>query len=370
MPITDVNKFTSLVLKNLYASQNSTGNLALGGMTLYVLMGIINLGLKRRSHVQLSQFLSNGDEEIFSKDWKYSKYGTKWSNLLKLSERLSIVRLGLFYSCYLYDNFEKILKTFHFHQEKFEYFNSTSSIQKMRQWMYFPNDVSISTNSGEFIWTDNLISVLSRISHRVIWKTNFESGLTKPELFFDDKGNQFMVPMMNEESKYLIYDSLVHNYRIHFKFIDEQEFYTVIVLPKEGHRIADVLKNFQFDHLDTYFRYAKFVPAHLKLPKFKIFSQNNLIETFKHHGVTDIFHPDLSDFGMMTNDTVYIGNLMQAANIVVNDDGGRSSGTRDTKVDSQTQKVFHVTRPFLFLVYGWISNVVLISAVVTNPKVD
>ncbi|KII72938.1 Glia-derived nexin [Thelohanellus kitauei] len=172
---------------------------------------------------------------------------------------------------------------------------------------------------------------------------------------------------MNEERENLIYESDDHNFRIHFKYLYRRQFVSVIVLPNEGQRIGEVLKDFNFNKIKDYFDSAEKKNVNLKLPKFKIFSQNNLIDTLKTHGVTDIFDRNLSNFEMMTNHSVYITHLMQATNVGIDDVDVRKSGKKVKKLKIRPKPIkFHVTRPFLFLVNYLPRNVVLISAVVTN----
>ncbi|KII67102.1 Alpha-2-antiplasmin [Thelohanellus kitauei] len=198
----------------------------------------------------------------------------------------------------------------------------------------------------------------------------FNASLTQPEIFFDEKGQPLEVDMMNQESFNLIYDSPDHDFRILFKSFKQTLLYSVIVLPKEGHSFNDVLENFNITELLIYFKYSSMKYVQLKLPKFQIFRQNDLVKTLMFYGITDIFDPNLSDFRRMTNHTVYIGNLIHITNIVIDEFGIRgaeSPSTMDEEAVSQLYE-FYVTRPFLFFVYSPLETLVFFSAIVTNPS--
>ncbi|KII65249.1 Serpin I2 [Thelohanellus kitauei] len=155
-----------------------------------------------------------------------------------------------------------------------------------------------------------------------------------------------------------------------FKPYTQEEMYAIIILPNDGFSIQDVLYNFKVDQIANYFKKSHFEYVHLKLPKFKLFHDIDLVETLKKFGITYIFDRNMSDFGSMTNESVYIGNLIQVANLEVSE-----SADSNYKYDiSMTSELiddsyeFFVTNPFLFLVYSYTENVMLISAILTNPS--
>ncbi|KII72916.1 hypothetical protein RF11_12385 [Thelohanellus kitauei] len=191
-------------------------------------------------------------------------------------------------------------------------------------------------------------------------------------------------------------------------------------------------------HNESLMKYVK-----LKMPKFKVIIRNDYVDTFKHFGVTDIFDENLSDFGKMTDEKVFIGKLMQISDVVVDELGvnaaqseddigeilqsdsdddsedseerqqseteddeeeGQQSETDDDENEEQEEESdtdkendatveqsqpetaeysesmlkqllsdpqeFYVTKPFMFLIFSSQENVVLFSAIVTNPNAD
>ncbi|KII63115.1 Glia-derived nexin [Thelohanellus kitauei] len=364
-----VNTLTSRILTELYITQNATGNLAVSGLSLYVLMTTITLGLNGRSQEQLSRFLWN-DLAIYSNMAlkKSAKTFDEWLRLYTLSKKHLASKAAMFYSCYLHPHYNEILRKFDIEKIEVDFFNHRESASTMNEWLYMNTNVWISDMPGAPIQGDHTIIFLSKVLYRLKWKENFISVDTRQELFFDDQGQRFTVPMMIEQSYSTIYDQPDKPFRINFKTLKNTDYYSVIVLPKEGRTIVDVLRNFDFNQLHTYIQLSEWKYVHLKMPKFKIRSQNYLIEAFKQYGVTDIFDSFYSDFHRMTNNSVFIANLMQIAEIVIDDEAGRASVIGDTNIKSHPQPtIFHVKGPFLFLVYSFPANLVLINAIVTNP---
>ncbi|KII67483.1 Ovalbumin-related protein X [Thelohanellus kitauei] len=174
--------------------------------------------------------------------------------------------------------------------------------------------------------------------------------------------------MMNEERVNLIYDNPASKFRILFKPLDNFDLYSAIVLPRGNCRFIDVLRKFKLRKMNAYLESSEMKWVKLKLPKFKIMSQNNLNQVFKNYGVTDIFDRYHSDFGMMTNHSVFIENLIQFVRIDIDDDNLLAADNKTKTVEDAGQPYkFHVKGPFVFLVYSRSNKMVYISAIVTNP---
>ncbi|KII61849.1 Glia-derived nexin [Thelohanellus kitauei] len=356
-----INSLTSLIINELYASPTETGNFVFSVFGLYILLGIINLGQKGRNFNQLSKCLGKDFRTYFDRDnWRYLDSIYKFIHLYDLLEKNMQAKTAMFHSCALHQQYQEILQKFDIQKIKVNFSDSTDLAIKMEGWIYRDTLEEITNTYGETTQSDNTIVFLSEIIF---------PALTNQEIFVDEKGRRFIVQMMNEQSYNNIYDSPEQNFRIHFKFLKNIAIYSAVVLPKQGYTIADVLRSFKFGKIGTYFQQSKWKYVHLKLPKFKIFSQNYLIKALKNIGVTDIFERNNSNFGWMTNDTVYIGNLIQRANIEIDDVDVSVEAIETKAIEPLPQpEEFHVTRPFLFLVYWLYEEFVLISAVVTNPN--
>ncbi|KII67487.1 Serpin B7 [Thelohanellus kitauei] len=363
-----VNHFTSNILNHLYASQDATGNIAFSGLCLYILMGTINTGLDGRCYDQLSKLLANGADTSLLESWRTQMAAHKLSILTSYMERYSITNSAMFYSCNLYNQFQEISLESNLKRIKVNYSNPTQVSRDLQDWMKERTYGSIKHTFSESILDENTIILLSTLIYGVNWVDNFESSRTKPEIFTDDKGQKFLVHMMNEERVNLVYDSPNQNFRIHFKTFDNYDVYSAIVLPRNGFRFIDGLRNFKLHKMKAYMKNSEMKHINLKLPKFKIISKNHLNQAFKYYGVTDIFDRYHSDFGMMTNHTVFIESLIQFVRIDIDDVNFGGVATDSTMgVYARQPYQFHVTSPFMFVIYSKLKDMVLINAIVTNP---
>ncbi|KII65192.1 Glia-derived nexin [Thelohanellus kitauei] len=340
-------------------------------------MGAINVGLKRRSYDQLSLLLGEDFTELHTESGRHSATGQKWLTLRKLSEESSTMNSALFCSCNFNDNYERISEVlFHLYEMTVNVSNPQESALVMNHRISMMAHGSLLNQFDQSMLSENRMIFIHTLFFREDWETKFNSALTKREIFYNDNGEQLEVDMMNQEGYNKIYGSFQYNFRILFKPFHYKKLFSVIVLPRGGYNLDDVLKSFKVfvsiiepDQMGVYFERATKIFAKLKLPKFKIYAQNDLIDPFMHYGVTDIFHRNHSDFGRMTNTNVFIGNLMQVANIAFDEEGARAEEVPSEAIEDESHKYeFYVTKPFLFFVYAPSERVVILSAVVINPN--
>ncbi|KII65195.1 Antithrombin-III [Thelohanellus kitauei] len=370
MSINRVNSFTSTLLNQLYASQNKTGNIALSGISLYVLLGAIDVGLQGRSHNQLYHFLGEKFDDFYDTDnWRSSDTAKKWSHLRELYTSLSIAHTVLFYSCGIHDHYKQISDSiFTLKKIKIDFSNRITSALKMNKWMSQRTFGAIQNVFDQSTLTDNILVFINTLFFRANWRNKFNPELTKQEIFYEDNGQQLQVAMMNQEIYQKIFDSPHYIFKILFRPFTEN-IYSAIILPRDGHAVNDVLQILNLDQLYNYFKLFTWKYVKLKLPKFKILSQKDFVHTLKKFKVADMFDRNHSDFGWMTNQKVFIGNLIQVSNIAIDESGLTDAhGTISMEESASEPYEFYVTKPFLFLVFSPSDKLVIFSAIVKNPS--
>ncbi|KII71369.1 Glia-derived nexin [Thelohanellus kitauei] len=362
----------STVLKLLYTSQNSTGNIAFSGIGLYALLGAINVGLAGRSYDQLSYVLGENFQEDFDrKIYKNSIYSSKWLNIHKLSNLGAVSTSILFHFCDLYQSYDQMISfIFRVIKNKVDFSNPALFYsRKLNEWISSQIYTSTINIVDESMIGYNRLIFINTMFYNADWKTNFNTENTKLEVFFDDKGQSYLVEMMNQETNERIYDVHHYFYRIMFKPLLGESLYSAIILPREGIKVDFVLKILNINQFYNYFQQSSLKNVHLKLPKFKIISVNDFEKTLKIIGIADIFNPRLANFSRMTSQIIYIENLMQVSKMGAYElEDNRAVSTEAMEYDSYSSiHEFNVNRPFLFFVYYLRDNLVLHTAVVTHP---
>ncbi|KII71239.1 Leukocyte elastase inhibitor [Thelohanellus kitauei] len=230
----------------MHVSHNATGNIALSGISLYVILGSINIGLMGRSRHQLSQILNDDLHELHNtKAWLFSHTSTKWNSFRQIAQYRSNMKSELFYRCVLYSHYEIVSYTiFNTDHIEIDISNPATSVRKINELVsrnmpegFIRNIIDESSRN------ENKIFLVYNVHFQTEWTTNFDPELTKQEIFYNDKGQPLDVAMMNQKSYYDIYDLPNHKFRILFKSLTDRGLYGVIILPRELHRVDDVLKN-------------------------------------------------------------------------------------------------------------------------------
>ncbi|KII72739.1 Leukocyte elastase inhibitor [Thelohanellus kitauei] len=237
--------FTSTIINQLYASQNATGNIALSGIGLYVLMGAINVALKGRSYDQLSQFLGENFEDFFDNNTdKYSNTSRKWGILRFFSIISSNVHTALFCSCNINYHYKKNSdKISDLNQIVVNFLKPGKLSRVVNEWLSRKIYGSPKIVFDESKLNENTMIFIYTMVFRPDWENNFNVSLTKRETFYDDKGKLLEVSMMNQESYNFIYESPDNNFRILFKPFARMHFYSAIILPSDGNTVQDVLRD-------------------------------------------------------------------------------------------------------------------------------
>ncbi|KII62243.1 Glia-derived nexin [Thelohanellus kitauei] len=335
-------------------------------------MNAIKHGLHGISYSQLSRVLMDEDDDINAKiHFGISKGSKRVSLLRSRAQEASNSRFLFFSSDYIHEKFTPISGTvFDLQEYKFNIKNATQSVHEMNEWLSGWVQEPIGTIFHESILCADRLIFMYTFKFHADWITNFDPKLTKNETFYDDKGKKLIVSMMNQKSKNRIYDSPGSKFRILFKTCQEGRYHSAVVLPNEGTSVQEVLNRLPINQIVTYYKNSAFKEAHVKMPKFKIFARTDLVETLKLFGITYIFERNQLNFRKIMNHNVFIGNITQISNLVVDETGSTEPSPTKARVDQakSTPYEFYVKRPFLFFVFSYAINIVYISAVVTNPN--
>ncbi|KII63029.1 hypothetical protein RF11_15476 [Thelohanellus kitauei] len=255
-----INNFTSNILNHLCASQN--GNVAITGIGFYMLMAAIKFRVQGRSYDQLSRIIEHDFHQLYDPHtWIHTRTAKKWNFLRFLANAIPDMRSTLYTSCYLNDHFKKISNVlFNVFAQNMNFSYASESYRRIHILIRRQIHGIKTKLLDEIVIRNDRLIFIHTLYFRSDWLTEFDPKLTKPEEFYDETGRVLRVPMMNQ------------------------------------------------------YYYVK-----LRLPKFKILVQNDFVEILKHFGITDIFDRNRSDFGRMTNETVFIGNLMHLLYLAVDE---------------------------------------------------
>ncbi|KII62305.1 Serpin B11 [Thelohanellus kitauei] len=379
-----VNRFTFDVLNQLYLSQNSTENIAFCGTVLYLMMGVIGIGLRGRSYEKLSNFLHQDvDEFIDNESWVKSENAKMWSKLRRKSYIEKISRISIFYSGQLSAYYYKISRRiFMLKHTQINHSNPEESADEINRWITWTVfDDNIWKVVKKSMVSENEILFISTIFFNLKWKDKFYK-YRRDRWFFGDNDEALIVEMMYQPGIYNIYIQPIINFRIIYIHLNNDDLLLSIVVPGDTCSTDEMLKSFKIEQMSTYINQSKVENVTLLLPKFQIAVSYDFVSALMTIGMTDLFYRNDSDFGRMTNHSVVMKNLFQVTSVSV-DEFGINSGEHEwyhgeSSVDdnislfipNRHRRKFRIDRPFLFLIYSIEHNLVHFSALVKKPTVN
>lgn len=149
-----------------------------------------------------------------------------------------------------------------------------------------------------------------------------------------------------------------------------------LILPDEGVSADEILQQGEALEMtqSSQWDQHKTATIHLKMPKFDVVSQTDLIQGFQDLGITDIFDYSVSDFRPLSEEMtgLEVTQINHAARVTVDEEGCTAAAFTVMMVDAtgawitEDEVWFTLDRPFLFVLTG-VSNQPLFTGIVNNP---
>ena len=215
-------------------------------------------------------------------------------------------------------------------------------------------------------------ALASTIYFKAGWLEEFSKKATKEDVFHSNDGDittQFMYSM--QESVFFRGSNFG---AVCLGLTGENSMW--IILPDEGVTVAQVLAGEEYMNLtldpDAWSNKTRCI-LHIRLPKFDITKQSDLIAGMKNLGITDVFSPAISDFTPMLQDgtRLFVSQINHAARVAIDEEGVIAAAFTVIETDIEsvgptTVIEFTVDRPFAFIVSSR-DHLPLFAGVVTKP---
>jgi hypothetical protein len=109
----------------------------------------------------------------------------------------------------------------------------------------------------------------------------------------------------------------------------------------------------------------------LKMPKFKLGFKTQLVSAFKALGVVDIFDEASADLSDITDESLFVSDILHEAKIEVNEEGSEAAAVTgiqlDTRAGGSGPLSLKIDRPFMFVIQDLKNNIPLFMGKIVNP---
>lgn len=243
-----------------------------------------------------------------------------------------------------------------------EYFNSTvesvdfsdaNSVKLMNKWAA-DNTNNLITHVLDKTNPNALMYLMNALYFKGIWTSEFNSRNTSSKPFYSEDGQTKNVDMMHQKS------SFKYNENQTMQIVElpygNQAFSMIVLLPKEGNKLADVTQELQnsnsWGNLVSGLRSTQ---VDLYLPKFKTEYSRVLNDVLEKMGMGIAFEPGAADFSRMTDADAFISFVEQFTYINTDEVGTEAAavtvvGIEPTSYQPDTTATFNANRPFIYII--------------------
>ncbi|XP_055036532.2 alpha-2-antiplasmin isoform X2 [Misgurnus anguillicaudatus] len=236
-----------------------------------------------------------------------------------------------------------------------------TSIEEVNHWVEEATKGHI-TNFMSSLPPNIVLMLINAIHFKGEWQSRFDSKLTVKDFFYIDKKSSVKVDMMME-SRYplsMFVDGKDGTQFARFPFQGNMSF--LVVMPAHGNLATTAAK---LNISDLYEHFPSEKSMHVKLPKFKLESKQDLRQALTNMGLGMLFTgPELS---RIAQGPLVVSGVQHASSMELNEQGAKASAaTSFTLV--RTIPMFAVNMPFIFALVDDASYTPLFLGMVTNPN--
>lgn len=220
------------------------------------------------------------------------------------------------------------------------------------------------------IASDDIMFLLNALYFKGSWVQKFDKAKTAESPFYLAGGNQTEVNMMYQKAEFPYYeDDVVQVVELPF---GNEAFSMVLVLPRQGVDLDELIATLNAANWDNWLQQLNKTEIHLKLPRFKLEYEKELIPTMSALGMQSAFDSQRADFSLINAaQNLYIGLLKQKTFVKVDEEGAEAAavtvvGMKLTAAMPEIQMT--LDRPFLFMIKEKSTSCVLFMGRIGHPQ--
>lgn len=368
--MTDVGtEFAFRFFSQVCKTENKHPNLFISPLSATLCLSMITNGAAGNTLEEMKTVLGFSDYSLE----EMNNYNQKLvSALLELD---NTTRLGIANSIWVkqgfgvYDDFVNVNKKVYGAQVQELDFTSPDAKDVINGWCAEKTDNCIKDVLKE-IPEDARLYLLNALYFKGIWKNQFEKSNTKAEQFTNVDGTRSTVRMMNMFGERFNYTENEYFSIAEFPYGNEA-FSMAVLLPAEGKSLEECLPQLTDEHWREWSNTLSDVTLNVKLPRFELKYDKDLMEDMQEMGMKDAFDSRCADFSEMSDAKLFVGLLEQHTYVKVNEEGTEAAavtvgGMMDSAVGPGMDKQFYVNRPFVFLIKEKSTGVILFMGKVTK----
>jgi len=228
-------------------------------------------------------------------------------------------------------------------------------------------------NIVDNISPDALMYIVSAAHFNAPWKYPFNPEWSYQAPFKLEDGTVIKCNMMAQKKLNIPY---MENSELGFKAVDlpygDSSFSMTIILPDEGNTVTNIVNDLSTEKWNDILNCLQTTSIDVKLPSFKIKSNNNLKEVLSGLGMGVAFDPDLADFSGMNkynSKNIFLDRVIHGIFIDVTEKGTEAGAATVVEIKKRyLVKSLLIDRPFIFAIRDLTSGTILFLGKISNPN--
>ena len=220
---------------------------------------------------------------------------------------------------------------------------------------------------------DSRLVLANAVYFKGEWRNPFKESETRDRDFTVAGSRKVKVPMMHQQRRFQYHEtSSVQVLQMGY----QKNISMTIVLPRRANGLAALERNLSEERLQEWLDRLSPREVNVTMPKFRMETSYDLVETLKAMGMKLAFSRNGADFsGISSRADLYISSAVHKAYIDVSEKGteaaaatGARMGMGAAGIQPEPVAEFLADRPFLFLIQDQMSGCILFLGRVANPQ--
>lgn len=224
---------------------------------------------------------------------------------------------------------------------------------------------------------DTVMSIATTLLYQTKWTDEFQTSATEKGTFYAPDGEKTVSYMKSTRDMYYYWGEkfgaislpLDIGGRMWFILPDEGVDADTIFAESEMLKLISTASNGLSDSYEK----SKFIEVHMSIPKFDVQSEQNILESIKRLGITDIADSTVSDFSALATNPegIFINQIAHGVRVKIDEEGVSAAAYTviegaGAAMPPDEEVYFTLDRPFAFAI-TLDYDTVLFAGVVNNP---
>ncbi|SFH03125.1 serpin family protein [Pedobacter insulae] len=360
------NKFTFNMLKQVAAAETAGKNLMVSPLSVSIALGMTSNGSN-------GQTLTDIRNAMQFKDFTEAEVNSYYQKIIKsLPELDSRAKLHIANSIWYRNDFAVLPSFLETNQSNYNAkvsaldFASPTAKNTINSWVNDQTQGKIPTIINE-ISSNMVMYLINAVYFKSAWKNPFDKSKTAKANFKLADGNMVQADFMYSDRMDLR-GTADQNAAI-FELPYGNDIYSmVLVLPKAGMHLDEVIENLDANKWKTWMSGLTNMSPSVKIPKFKFSYEKTLNETLAGLGMSNAFSNNADFTRINANGGLKISEVKHKTFLDVNEEGTEAAAVTSVGITfTSVQQAVLIDRPFMFAIRERHTGLILFTGLVNNP---